>query len=254
MSYATESTDVNWDEYARCYEAVRYLSAYMAMLRTVLDRCPLKPGSVVLDAGCGTGNLTEMLTTQTSGIELHAYDASSAMLDRAKERCLGRNVFFKLHNLNDPLPLQSNSIDIITSVNVLYALADPLKAVADWYRVLRPGGSVVISTPKSGFEMGFILRAEVEESPQPESFWRGISESLDREIGCVYEAFTDPVIRETMSNLARYNKRIVAAGRTTKFHFFNQMEISETMRSCPWASVVIGETYANQNWLITLEK
>lgn len=244
---------IDWDKYAECYDAVCVLDPYREMLATAVGRCSFITGTVVLDAGCGTGNLTKLLLAHEN-IVVYACDASQQMLARAADKCKSRNAMFQEHDLNYQLPFSRESIDVVISINVLYALQDPRYFIGECHRVLRPGGVVVLATPKKGFEMGLVLRAHAKNDTKPMSFWLGVGESLDREIECVRAAIKDTAVQAKVINLARYNKRIVAAGRATTYHFLAEEQAVELISCHPWHHVNFEEIYAGQNWLITLTK
>ena len=85
-----------------------------ALLRLMPD----VKGKLVLDAGCGTGSLTEWLLDK--GAEVIGVDASPHMLQHAEERVGGKARLVQ-HNLDDPLNfLENNSIDLITSSLVMH--------------------------------------------------------------------------------------------------------------------------------------
>jgi SAM-dependent methyltransferase len=99
-------------------------------------------GTVVLDAGCGSGALAQWLVDQ--GAEVIGVDLSPRMIEEARRRCQGRGRFF-VTDLAEPLPLEPQSLDGITSSLVLHYVRDwsvPLRSFAS---ALRPGGWAVIS-------------------------------------------------------------------------------------------------------------
>ena len=57
-----------------------------AMGREVLDRLPLEGGETVIDAGCGSGRVTEALIERVPRGRVIGVDASASMIDAARER------------------------------------------------------------------------------------------------------------------------------------------------------------------------
>jgi SAM-dependent methyltransferase len=47
----------------------------------------------------------------------------------------------------DQLPLDDNSVDFVLSSHVIEHFADPIKALKEWYRVVKPGGHLYIVAP-----------------------------------------------------------------------------------------------------------
>src|ERR671933_1245176 len=77
--------------------------------RAVLERLPLRGDETVLDAGCGTGRVTEHLLERLPRGRVVALDASEAMLAEAGRRLAawGDRVQLVRADLGRPLPLVS---------------------------------------------------------------------------------------------------------------------------------------------------
>ena len=99
-------------------------------------------GTVVLDAGCGSGAGAQWLIDQ--GAEVIGVDLSPRMVEEARRRCPDRARFL-VADLAEPLPVDPQSLDGITSSLALHYVRDwsvPLRSFAS---ALRPGGWAVIS-------------------------------------------------------------------------------------------------------------
>jgi SAM-dependent methyltransferase len=99
-------------------------------------------GTVVLDAGCGSGTQAQWLLDQ--GADVIGIDLSPRMIEEAMRRCQGRGRFL-VADLAEPLALEPRSLDGITSSLALHYVRDwsvPLRSFAS---ALRPGGWAVIS-------------------------------------------------------------------------------------------------------------
>ncbi|MBD9653126.1 class I SAM-dependent methyltransferase [Ensifer sp. ENS09] len=82
-----------------------------ASIINLLDECQIKRGAKVLDACCGTGRLTEMLSA--SGATIIGFDRSPEMLTIALERLKGKpNVEFRLADLREDLLLRD--VELVT--------------------------------------------------------------------------------------------------------------------------------------------
>ncbi|HUC86821.1 MAG TPA: methyltransferase domain-containing protein [Candidatus Saccharimonadales bacterium] len=91
----------------------------------------------VLDAGCGTGRLSEWTTARVIGI-----DFSETMLKRARRRGWARK-----EDLNARLPFRYGEFARVVSLNVLYTLPNPQKTLMELARVLEPKGELILATP-----------------------------------------------------------------------------------------------------------
>jgi ubiquinone/menaquinone biosynthesis C-methylase UbiE len=122
-------------------------SGLATVTAAVLAAAELRPGAVVVDLGCGTGQVSLPLAWQ--GAQVLAVDVSSAMVralhSRAQEQGV-RNLEVLALPIED-LALPAESVDLIVSSYALHHLRDPDKArlVAAAARWLRPGGRLVIA-------------------------------------------------------------------------------------------------------------
>lgn len=98
----------------------------------------LRSGERCLDAGCGTGDMLELLSILAPGAELVGLDLSPAMLRRARER-LGGAAELKLGNALS-LPFPDGSFDAAVISFALRNTAGYSLALAELARVLRAGG------------------------------------------------------------------------------------------------------------------
>jgi arsenite methyltransferase len=103
------------------------------------------PGDRVLDAGCGPGfYVAETLERVGPEGSVVGVDASEPMLALAAKRCEGHdNVAFEQGDVT-ALPVADADFDRALSVQVLEYVADIPAALAELFRVLRPGGRVLI--------------------------------------------------------------------------------------------------------------
>lgn len=96
----------------------------------------------VVDIGCGTGNVSELLSPLVKRVV--AVDASAAMLKAAQKRLEGRgNVEFVRGEIQS-LPLKDASADAAVAFLVLHHVPEISAALAEMRRVLRPGGVALI--------------------------------------------------------------------------------------------------------------
>lgn len=100
-------------------------------------------GLDVLDAGCGAGKHSVDLLA--NGAKVHGFDMSENMLDFAKA-ALGDQVNFKLADLSEKLPYNNAQFDAILCALAMHYLKDWAMPLSEFYRLLKPGGHVVIST------------------------------------------------------------------------------------------------------------
>jgi ubiquinone/menaquinone biosynthesis C-methylase UbiE len=98
----------------------------------------------VLDIGTGTGEMALLLAAM--GLRVSALDLSPAMLEVARRKAVqqGAQVSW-VEAAADALPFADQSFDVVFSRHLFWTLPDPLGAVREWARVVRPGGLVLIA-------------------------------------------------------------------------------------------------------------
>jgi trans-aconitate 2-methyltransferase len=128
----------DWD--AGTYDRV---AAPMTQRGTELvDELDLRGDETVIDAGCGTGQVTARLLERLPDGHVIALDGSRAMLDRAAERFGDDPRVCLLHaDLAAPLSVR-RTIDAIVSTSTLHWVKDHDALWADLRGVLRPGGAL----------------------------------------------------------------------------------------------------------------
>ena len=114
---------------------------------TVLDAAAVQPGELVVDLGCGTGQLSLPLAER--GGRVLAVDVSQDMVDRLEEAASGRGIT-SLESAAVPiedLRLPACSVDLVVSSYALHHLRDADKArlVSAAFGWLRPGGRLVVA-------------------------------------------------------------------------------------------------------------
>ena len=110
----------------------------------VLERLPLEGDERVLDAGCGSGRVTEMLIERLPEGQVVALDQSTSMLDEARRRLarFGDRVEYVHADLMRALPID-HQVDAILSTATFHWVPDHDALFANLARVLRPGGLLV---------------------------------------------------------------------------------------------------------------
>ncbi len=108
----------------------------------VVERLTLRGDETVLDAGCGTGRVTELLLARLPRGSVVALDASPAMLELARERLSGDDrVTFALGDLLEPLPLDE-PVDAVMSTATFHWIADHRRLFENLAKAMRPGAEL----------------------------------------------------------------------------------------------------------------
>lgn len=115
----------------------------------VMGRLPLKAGDRVLDIGCGPAWFWAASQGHfPAGLHLTLADQSEGMVTEATERCTPLGFASVTGQQADvtALPFADGSFDVIIAMHMLYHVTDQAKAVAEMHRVLKPGGTLGVTT------------------------------------------------------------------------------------------------------------
>ena len=106
------------------------------------------PGSRVLDVGCGNGEQLDNL--RLMGLDAVGVEADQQLVDALVARGL-----HAIRGVAEQLPVESQSFDGLVC-KVVLPYTDERKAVAEWGRVLRPGGRVRASYHGAGYYLRYL--------------------------------------------------------------------------------------------------
>ncbi|GLS35077.1 methyltransferase [Mesorhizobium tianshanense] len=135
----------DYDTFAAAYQANNENNAWNAYYErpAILSLAGDVAGLRVLDAGCGGGaHAAELLD---GGAILTGVDASAGLLEIAQRRLEGRAQFL-VADLNEPLPFEDSTFDLILASLVMHYLPDWSVPLTEFNRLLPQGGRLVFST------------------------------------------------------------------------------------------------------------
>lgn len=100
-------------------------------------------GRKALDLASGTGVISRLLCER--GFSVTGLDFSEPMMERARAKAKARSLDAKyvMGDAENTL-LPDGAYDVIMTRHLVWTLPDPVAAFADWFRVLKPGGRVLI--------------------------------------------------------------------------------------------------------------
>lgn len=122
----------------------------------------LRPGISVLDCGCGPGTITRDIAARiapgrVTGLDFNAAQVGIAARDAAAQGIA--NAEFRQGSVYE-LPFADASFDAVFSHALIEHLREPDRAMAEFMRVLKPGGALGVCTPDWG---GFLLAPPSEK-------------------------------------------------------------------------------------------
>jgi ubiquinone/menaquinone biosynthesis C-methylase UbiE len=133
-----------WTKFAKSYDIVlRNLDIYQQLKERVVSA--VKDAQILLDAGCGTGIIA--IEMARLGKKAYGIDNNHYMLAQAIENSKGIDNIFLGSGDVSKLEFESEFFDAVILNNVLFYVNDPIKALSEAHRVVKPGGTMVLSGP-----------------------------------------------------------------------------------------------------------
>ncbi|MGO9560724.1 MAG: class I SAM-dependent methyltransferase [Acidimicrobiales bacterium] len=226
-------TAAQYDAMARAYvdlNAVNAANAHYERPATIALLGHLV-GKRVLEAGCGGGALTEWMIEK--GARVTAFDVSAEMAALTSER-VGDRADIRQHDLHDPLTFAADaSYDVVVASLVLHYLRDWEPVLAEFRRVLAPGGLILFSTHHPSWDWqghspeDYFAIKQVSETwlrggePFEVTFWRRPLRAMTAAVKAAGLVVEDLVEAEPLPELADKDPESYEQLRTSPFflHF-----------------------------------
>ncbi|MGA1867864.1 MAG: class I SAM-dependent methyltransferase [bacterium] len=144
MDRVKRSIKKYWDFRSKSFlgdKSITIAHKWKSILKTLTDD---SPGRYALDIGTGRGDFAIYLARL--GFIVTGLDLSENMISHARENA-------RMHKLPihfqtgdaEKLEFEDNTFDVIVSRNLLWTLPCPDKALNEWRRVMKPGGTLIVS-------------------------------------------------------------------------------------------------------------
>ena len=168
-----------WD--AATYD--RISGPHAAMGAAALERLDLRGDERVLDAGCGSGRLTERLLERLPRGSVVALDGSAAMLEEAARRLArfgDRVTYVRADLAAPPLPV-GGLVDAVLSTATFHWVRDHDRLFTGLSGVLRPGGQLSVQCGGEGNFSAVIAAVRAEGIETADRFhFAGVGETVER--------------------------------------------------------------------------
>lgn len=122
------------------FEKFTYDSTDKSRIEKSIKFLPLS--GKILDIGCGDGQISKKIMKQTKSV-VYGIDIAQKSLDYAAKN----GILVKHADVTKKLPFQANFFDGVYASEIIEHLIDPDNFVKEIHRVLKKGGTLVITTP-----------------------------------------------------------------------------------------------------------
>ncbi len=116
----------------------------------VFEALDPQEGEKILDAGCGPGFYLRILTEMGLNLKVYGVDVDRPAMAVAKESLKGKNVSISYGDLTN-LKFADNSFDKVILSEVAEHVPDDKKCLQEMYRILKPGGLLVVTVPSKRY-------------------------------------------------------------------------------------------------------
>ena len=142
LTLASELVRRRYDRIARIYDTGEALMELRARAWRRAAWAAVAGAHDILEVGVGTG---KSIPFYPPAARVTALDISPRMLDRARQRArrAGRSVALDLADAQ-AMPYAAGAFDAVVSIFVFCSVPDPIQALAEVKRVLRPGGRLIM--------------------------------------------------------------------------------------------------------------
>ncbi|MBN2072576.1 MAG: methyltransferase domain-containing protein [Actinobacteria bacterium] len=138
-----ESRD-RFDRWSSKYDTDRISSWFKYIHSLMIGDLNLENKDRILDVGCGTGNAVMMLAEKAGHSKIYGIDISPKMIETASKKTGNGRISFLVADSRS-IPFGDSYFDLVLSSNSFHHYPNPLVALKEIHRVLKPGGEFLLA-------------------------------------------------------------------------------------------------------------
>jgi len=180
-------------------------------------------GSVILDAGCGSGKQCFLFYKALEGeADITGGDVSPELLEKARQENarIGNRIKIIHLDFNQRFPLDDNQFDLLTSCFAIYYSEDIPFTISEMHRVIKPGGRLFTTGPMpENKRLFYDIISEATQQPIPpmpgsSRYSTQIYEAITRQFSRVeIHIFENPLIFEDVEPFLAYTRASLSEDR-----------------------------------------
>lgn len=229
-SQKKHSAQMFWQRYFNFYDTLNEALPYRQMIQRQAELLEPYRGELVLDAGTGTGNVAVALLA--GGAQVLGIDFCEPALVLCRQKAPQGE--FRFGDLTQRLEFDDNHFDKIACCCVLHVLNRSAQefAVRELFRVLKPGGRIVVTAFAVGFSPIKVFLATVRAQRQSSSL-------LNTTLFVLRYSFNTMRIMYYVSRIKRREK-------SGEYNFFSTDDLLQMLEQAGFADIKIERAFADQ--------
>ncbi len=216
-----------WNRYMTCYDFLTQIKGYDQNLQDLVQAIGPRLGQRVLDAGSGTGNLSIQAKKAGAVVTSLDYSESAIAIHRQKDPEA------RIHHasLENALPFEDMEFEAVCCASVLFALSPQgcRRALAEFHRVIRVGGRLIVTVPARSVRLRDLVRMHV----------RTVLERHGMVMGSLQFLRTLPAL----SRVLYYNRKLFYLPDWHGYHRFSETELTDLINQAGFEDLQVSRTY-----------
>lgn len=199
-------------EAIEAYDRVNKMPQFALIRRVFIRELKKQPlGQTITDIGCGPGYLLQAIAQELPEKELTGVDISKEMIGRARTnfRSMGSGgrVEFRQGSAEN-LPFDDDTQDFIVSTFSLHHWVDPQHAFSEIYRVLKPGGQMLIFDLRRDARRMFLWLMWFAQNIALRIIGADVLRKINEPMGSLFASYTVAELKQIMSKTSFSNHKI----------------------------------------------